>query len=225
MLLACSLAAMVIIFWALLENKKRSLQQLDFELTPNCLMTRHPLVFVTGKRSLFYFAKYWNCLPMYLAEHGYDVFTLTLPWRKTQSRTAQLKNQLSHFSKAGEKYHLFFDSSSLQEIVQILNAKDLIECIASLTLVSTHSEVINPQGAKPFAIPIEEVSITWSRPAPLTWRLHSFIIGQQNHPAALGLLTQTPAPGQKQLQVFPSLLDRAHLLAERDLTKNSCSSL
>ena len=55
-------------------NHKRAQNRPLIDLIPNCLLTSKPIVFITGRESLFYFGNYWNGLPRYLAEHGYEVY-------------------------------------------------------------------------------------------------------------------------------------------------------
>lgn len=74
---------------ALDSLRARALKHID--LVPNCLLTRYPLVFVTGPRSAFYFTNYWNQVPAFLAEHGYEVEVIELPWRDSSRRLDALK--------------------------------------------------------------------------------------------------------------------------------------
>ncbi|MCM2282892.1 MAG: hypothetical protein NDI61_13715 [Bdellovibrionaceae bacterium] len=91
--------------------RARRLDQLP--LVPNCLLTRYPLVFVTGSRSAFYFTNYWNQIPAYLAEHGYEVEVIELPWRRSERRLDALKAALVRRSRP---CHLIGDSSIENEL-------------------------------------------------------------------------------------------------------------
>ena len=53
-------------------------------LRPNCLMTKHPLVFLTGIRSLFYYEKLGALLQDFIAAHGYVVKSPVLPFRSPE---------------------------------------------------------------------------------------------------------------------------------------------
>lgn len=96
------------------------------ELMPNRLMTRKPIVFVSPLRSPFYFAKAWNDWPEVLAEHGYEVRLLELPWSDLWLRRETLikwKDALAHS-------HIVADPSSTEEIRRTLG-----ESIANSVLV------------------------------------------------------------------------------------------
>ncbi len=71
-------------------NAARAKHRFDYTLIPNCLMTRYPVVFVHGKKSIFYHAAYWNFLPDYVGDHGYEVVQLDLPWRNEVERKKDL---------------------------------------------------------------------------------------------------------------------------------------
>jgi hypothetical protein len=53
----------------------------NLALRPNCLMTRNPLVFITGPRSLFFYEKLGGTLQDFVAAHGYVVLNPVLPFR------------------------------------------------------------------------------------------------------------------------------------------------
>jgi hypothetical protein len=69
------------------------------DLIPNCLLTKYPLVFIPGPRSIFYFMRYWNEIPHFLASHGYEVFYLGLAWRGSSRRKNHLAQFLNEKSK------------------------------------------------------------------------------------------------------------------------------
>ncbi|KYG64904.1 hypothetical protein AZI86_11945 [Bdellovibrio bacteriovorus] len=107
--------------------------RIHFDLKPNCLLTRWPVVFVTGPRSLFYFRRYWNLYPIFLAEHGYEVFTVHLPWRSSAARRKYMqaflekhKNKKYHFVMdsitAHEMQDLFVGTSTATSVTELLNA-------------------------------------------------------------------------------------------------------
>lgn len=83
--------------------------------TPNCLLTKAPIEFWTGQRSLFYFASYWNGLPEWLAGHGYDVRTVRFPWRDPIARRRLAEQRL----KAGTT-HLVLDPGTALEFADLL---------------------------------------------------------------------------------------------------------
>lgn len=57
-------------------NLRRARRSPAVHLVPNCLLTRYPICFVHGRPSPFYFSRYWNAVPRYLSEHGYEVTAL-----------------------------------------------------------------------------------------------------------------------------------------------------
>jgi hypothetical protein len=79
-------------------------------------MTRSPVVFVTGFRSLFYFFSYWNMIPLFLREHGYEVQVWNLPWKDSAEQLRILQMSLR---QAPRPVHLFLDSSNedLQKVL------------------------------------------------------------------------------------------------------------
>lgn len=89
-------------------------------LTPNCLLTRSPVVFVTGLRSPFYFRHYWNSLPLFLAEHGYDVEVLRLPWVDKEQRRAWARKLLN-----GKTCHLVMDSRTAEELADLFEGAQI----------------------------------------------------------------------------------------------------
>ena len=58
----------------------------NLALRPNCLMTKHPLVFLTGTRSLFFYEKLGPDLQDFIAAHGYVVLSPVLPFRSPELR-------------------------------------------------------------------------------------------------------------------------------------------
>ena len=112
------LSLLVAVRW--LSVRQRSKRLIDLELRPNCLLTRSPIVFVTGRRSLFYFLNYWNEIPGFLREHGYEVRVCSLPWRGVATRY-QLLTQF--IESAPRPVHLIADSSSKTEIEKLLLTK------------------------------------------------------------------------------------------------------
>lgn len=127
---------------AVKHNKLRSSREVAPELKPNCLLTRWPLLFVSGRKSLFYFQNYWNTVPSYLAQHGYEVFNLELPWRSRNKRIEALQGFFNEH-RSGDfcvsKFHLQIDLSTSEELVTLLSKADF-EAIASITLYCHVSE-------------------------------------------------------------------------------------
>lgn len=104
----------------------------NLELKPNCLLTRYPIVFLTGRRSIFYFRNYWNQIPNFLAEHGYEVEILELPWKNDALRSVSAQVLLSRRERP---CHLIADSSQMFEL----------ETIAALKLPQVMSTTVTSQ--------------------------------------------------------------------------------
>ncbi len=201
---------------AVLTNKARAQKHYDQALHPNCLLTRWPLLFVTGPRSFFYFANYWNIYPSYLAEHGYEVFHLRLPWSNPILRKSRLIEFLKSQDAAKRKFHMVMDSSTLKEFDAVL--KDLRpECVMSITEISGPETTASEKSlAAPFVpqatietLPSQKGSffIKWA------YDLHRLILFGRPLPSlsTLGAIEAT------QLQNARLLLERAQSLAEMDL--------
>ena len=82
-------------------------------LRPNCLLTKYPLVFVSGPRSLFHYSRYAGDLQDYLAAHGYRVFAPVMPFRSRALREIVLKNRLESLSE--KNFHFFLSPATRAE--------------------------------------------------------------------------------------------------------------
>ncbi len=207
-------ASLVVVFAFGLHNWRRARLIEVQELKPNCLLTHSPLVFVTGKRSIFYFLAYWNQIPHWLASHGYEVFNFNLPWMNEARRRRELHLFLQHQSKSKTKLHLFIDESSLRELIALLKEQDY-ECLASVTMVGESGKT------PPFrlALPITELELPApsNRRTPIFWRMHSSWTFQPSRRSLHHLGWQLDRnQGDR-------LLERAQFLAERDLLQRSAS--
>ncbi len=204
--------AIVGLFFA--HNWRRSRLQIVQELKPNCLLTSSPLVFVTGKRSLFYFLAYWNQIPHYLASHGYDVYHLNLPWLNEAKRRRHLHSFLSEQSQKQGRIHLFIDEGSLREMVSLLKDRDY-DCLASVNLLAENGKT------PPFRlnVPIAEVELPENKDitTPLFWKLHRTWTFQRSRRGLEHL------GWQMQESQGHVLLDRVQFLAERDLLQGRSS--
>ncbi len=101
----------------LLHNIRRSQKKIKFELIPNCLVLDVPIVFVEGKKSLFYFLNYWNFIPYYMKEHGYEVHILRMPWRNQSQRKLAVLKILDQ-SRIENKQVLMVYDKTCEEIMQ-----------------------------------------------------------------------------------------------------------
>lgn len=204
-----------------LGNYLRSFDHPIKELTPNCLLTRYPLVFIPGPRSLFYFLKYWNEIPHFLASHGFEVFSLNLPWRKSALRMQKLERFLQEKSSSPkERIHLFIDQSSAREVADLLKNQSF-SCIASLTWIRTEADSDSfLTDLKGLRLPMEDLVLTPHALATKTssqalfWKMHLFSTGQ-------GLEQRLQVRGFGLNDSFKhELLSRTQFIAERDLLQN-----
>jgi hypothetical protein len=133
------------VFW-LRTSQIRKLNAL--QLTPNCLLTRYPLVFLTGHRSVFYFFNYWNLIPDFLKEHGYQVQVWHLPWRNREQRKATL---LRYIEQCPRPVHILGDQSIHEELNWLNAARN--SQIATITEVQcTLQKSIKVTDLKPLPV-------------------------------------------------------------------------
>ena len=123
-----ALVAIAIVF-QLLRHRQSAARLKGLELRPNCLLTRYPIAFLSGRRSVFRLLDYWNDVPAYLHEHGYEVLVLD-PVGQGHTRTQSLLNALNALPGP---CHLIADSSSDDEMNWLANSKHTK--INSLTLI------------------------------------------------------------------------------------------
>ncbi|WP_413587272.1 hypothetical protein [Bdellovibrio sp. HCB274] len=200
---------------AIWTNKVRSRLHYDSALQPNCLLTRWPLLFVTGPRSFFYFSNYWNLYPSYLAEHGYEVYHLRLPWSDSLLRQTRLTEFLKSQDAAKRHFHLVMDSYSMVELEPVLRSLKP-ECLISITeIADADAKSLNSLNT-PF-VPQETLQTLPSRKGGFfikwAYELHRLLLFGRQVPSlsCLGAVKQT------RLQNARLLLERAQVLAEMDL--------
>lgn len=121
--------SLICIAFIILFNFLRPKEKINFPLRTNCLLTRSPILFVHGKKSILYFRNYWNLIPIFLIQHGYECSELRLDWKTDETRNKQLLKFLKNSTKT---YHIFFDPSSIDQLKFI--AKLNIPQIESLHL-------------------------------------------------------------------------------------------
>ncbi|WP_374028861.1 hypothetical protein [Bdellovibrio bacteriovorus] len=138
---------------ALFSNRVRARQEIPFDLKPNCLLTRWPLLFVTGPRSIFYFSSYWNLYTSFLAEHGYEVFTLHLPWKDSEERRERVAHFLDQQEKHQRRFHLFVDTPTLTELKDLL-AQRKSPAVISLSEIRDAHVPAEPGSLKGFPPPL-----------------------------------------------------------------------
>lgn len=206
---------------AIFSNRARASQVINFELTPNCLLTRWPLLFVTGPRSLFYFSSYWNSYTSFLAEHGYEVFTLHLPWSDPSLRRERFTHFLDEQDKALRHFHLFLDQATLEEFEDVIRKKKS-SALRSLTTIKDQDtdEKRKKESLTSLPLPSGTVDLPSSFQTALhikaTFLLHKYLLRKRSLPS-LSTLGAT----QGALDNGRLLLERAQTLAEMDLREDS----
>lgn len=173
-------------------------------LTPNCILTRFPILFIQGRRSLFYFSEYFNTLPSFLAEHGYEVYKTQLPWRNALHRTAALKNLLDSQKKP---IHIILTHETWLEFASVLQHHPRV--LGKVLLDSTAKSP--PPRAPQRLLFVDKIH-------SFAWQLHTFIVKDPTSPTTLGLyrssLPEISAQREK------SLLKEVVKIAENDLIEN-----
>lgn len=89
----------------------------NLALRPNCLMTRNPLVFITGPRSLFFYEKLGDTLQDFIAAHGYVVLNPVLPFRGESRKKALARFLENRQEKA---FHFILSHHTEKEFSQVL---------------------------------------------------------------------------------------------------------
>ena len=196
------------------HNRNRAQKEIPYELVPNQLLTRHPVLFISGSRSPFYFIKFWNQIPSYLAEHGYEVYNMDLPWKITARARELQKVLLAGFGD--QRFHLFIDASN-ERILQNLLLRQSFDHIESITIIRAEGESKSfLQSLKPSSTPIEEIelkSAPRNRLDQILWTAHRAWTFEPSK-------TDSTALGWPfSLETGKVILDRARILAERDHLK------
>lgn len=91
----------------------------NLALRPNCLLTRYPLVFITGLRSLFHYRPLAKDLQDFLIAHGYRVLCPAMPFRQLEQR----QNYLLAWLKAQpeQQFHFVLGEQTAAELAGVLN--------------------------------------------------------------------------------------------------------
>lgn len=208
--------SLVFLSLAIFTNKIRSRQTLPFELEPNCLLTRWPLLFITGPRSIFYFSSYWNIYTSFLAEHGYEVFTLNLPWNNTELRHKRFQFFLDQQEKNKRHFHLVLDRPTFEELKDILQERRY--CVVSVTELvdGDFAESLSKSSSHPLEIGTLNFKSS-KHPSifmPFCYQLHRHLTKNKDIPS-LDTLGANP---ETAISNSLKLLERAKILAEMDLT-------
>ncbi len=83
-------------------------------------MTKHPLVFLTGIRSLFYYEKLGAELQDFIAAHGYVVKSPVLPFRSPTLRKQALRAWLAQ--QSGQHFHFVLSTATRNEFAEIFRS-------------------------------------------------------------------------------------------------------
>ncbi len=226
MFLAASILAVFVVGLALFGNWHRSQKRPTFALQNNCLLTNHPLVFVSGERSLFYFVNYWNWIPEALRNHGYEVFEIRLPW-KLKARKKALLQFLKHCEDQGRKIHLVTDFTN-QGILDQLQESQLT-ATQSISLIKAEENLgpskIQVEDLKPKSRAYRLVELKKSdieiRPKPIDWICLAFHCLSRTSVNIQDLFILGFASPPKNSRLFKEYLKLSIDLAEGDLTSRA----
>ena len=96
-------------------------------------MTKHPLVFLTGIRSLFFYEKLGADLQDFIAAHGYVVKSPVLPFRSPKLRQKALRAWLSE--QNGPHFHFVLSTATQKEFAEIFRSYP--NCTFTLTRINS----------------------------------------------------------------------------------------
>jgi hypothetical protein len=198
-----------LVYFLIRDNTRRSRRSIEFQLIPNCLLSKNPLLFIDGKKSLVYSLQYWGLVPSYLQQHGYEVHELDLPWRKDLQREFALTEFLKAQEQQGRRFHLFFDASS-RPLIRDVFAKQTFDSVASITLIAPTKTQISGQGLKPLRQAFEVLPMDFKKNS-WVWRLHCLWTGQKIPDARFHFEFN-----QKTNAFFETFLAQSMKLAEKD---------
>lgn len=180
----------------------------NLALRPNCLLTRSPLVFLSGPRSLFSPQRIGNNLQDYLLAHGYQVSPLPLPFRSKIHRQQSLLSWLKR--NQSQSFHFFMAAPTWVEFQNELLA--FFHPQSTLTVLNLQIDTPRPQikdtKLNPFSIQPANVD-----QIPFTYRLHqiySRLMGASALPYEQTLLQNNSA-------LYDRVLDHCIELAEDEL--------
>lgn len=181
----------------------------NLALRPNCLLTRSPLVFISGPRSLLSPQKMGTFLQDYLQAHGYQVLSPWMPFRSKKHRKMALLNWLE--KNKAKNFHFVMAEETWLELSDVIGT--FFHPHSTVTLVNLKSD----PPLQFFLTTTLQYFKSDPTQAPLFYRLHtvfSAFMGAQALPYAQTLLEKNKA-------VYDRFLDHCIQLAEneyKDLT-------
>lgn len=181
----------------------------NLALRPNCLLTRSPLVFLSGPRSLFAPQKMAINLQEFLLAHGYQVESPWLPFRSASQRRVFLLHWLQ--KNKSRSFHFFMAQDTWDEFQALL--KENIHPYSTFTVINEKVEAARSD--------LENIKIhsfsAQPQPSPLLYQIHQIfckIMGSKALAYEETLLLKDPV-------LYDRFLDHCIYLAEneyKDLT-------
>lgn len=178
-------------------------------LRPNCLLTRSPLVFISGPRSLFAPQKMAADLQNFVQAHGYQIESLWLPFRSIPQRKVFLQRWLQ--KNKSRSFHFFLASDTWRELQAQL--EDNFHPYSTFTVINRKADTPRSH--------LENVELhsfsTEVRSSPVLYQLHRLFckaMGSEALPYEETLLAKDPT-------LYDRFLDHCIYLAEneyKDLT-------
>ncbi len=214
------------------QKRKRAVRFRGLQLKPNCLLTRYPIAFLSGPRTVFRLFDHWNDIPLYLREHGYEVYVIEPAGRNLQERTESVRSAVAQLDS---NCHLIADGSLEPDLLAL--AKMKMSNVSSLTLVKTrqrdryasklHSISVNDLKPLSVAVDVFEIDEPNGLSIPtgsdrlklVLLGAHNFLIKRRTlfvHPLETAEVTARSAS----FQIEERFLDLAISLAERDLIRS-----
>lgn len=178
-------------------------------LRPNCLLTRSPLIFLSGPRSLFATRPMGEELQQFMMAHGYPLAYLWLPFRSTVQRQKALGQWLQ--KNQAKSFHFFMAEETWRELQPILEQH--FHPYSTITIINLNPETPRSHlpNTKLHGFGVEKIK------APLSYQLHGLFCSLMNSRA----LPYEQTLLDKNRLVYDRFLDHCVELAEneyKDLT-------
>jgi hypothetical protein len=133
-------------------------------LRPNCLLTRSPLAFISGPRSLFAPQKMATDLQEFVQAHGYQTESPWLPFRSTSQRKAFLHDWL--LKNKSRSFHFFMAADTWNELQMIL--EENFHPFSTITIINRKENTSRShlENVELHSFAVEECS------SPILYQLH-----------------------------------------------------